>query len=178
MRRSACRRGRHKEYSDRLHRARNNRGRSQAGRRSRHNRDCWPGTEASLGIDLGTGQMADNRLEQRTEIFAPLRQASLPRCQSSIGIEHSEIELIFCRFQIDEKVVHLVQNFFGTRVGAINLVDADNSRQPRFSAFLSTKRVCGSGPSQASTNSSTPSTIESVRSTSPPKSEWPGYRRY
>ena len=42
------------------------------------------------------------------------------------------------------------------------------------SALRSTKRVCGSGPSEASTSSSTPSTIVSERSTSPPKSEWPG----
>jgi hypothetical protein len=37
-----------------------------------------------------------------------------------------------------------------------------------------TKRVCGIGPSTASTSSSTPSTMPSTRSTSPPKSAWPG----
>src|SRR3954453_19395106 len=42
------------------------------------------------------------------------------------------------------------------------------------SALRSTKRVWGSGPSEASTSSSTPSTIVSPRSTSPPKSAWPG----
>ena len=42
------------------------------------------------------------------------------------------------------------------------------------SVLRSTKRVCGSGPSLASTSSSTPSTIVSPRSTSPPKSAWPG----
>src|SRR5215211_5331347 len=42
------------------------------------------------------------------------------------------------------------------------------------SALRSPKRVCGSGPSDASTSSSTPSTIVSPRSTSPPKSAWPG----
>ena len=42
------------------------------------------------------------------------------------------------------------------------------------SALRSTKRVCGSGPSDASTSSSTPSTIVSPRSTSPPKSACPG----
>jgi hypothetical protein len=41
------------------------------------------------------------------------------------------------------------------------------------SAFRSTNLVCGSGPSDASTSSSTPSTIVKVRSTSPPKSAWP-----
>ncbi len=44
----------------------------------------------------------------------------------------------------------------------------------RSSALRSTNRVCGSGPSDASTSSMMPSTIDSVRSTSPPKSAWPG----
>ncbi len=43
-----------------------------------------------------------------------------------------------------------------------------------FRALRSTNRVCGSGPSDASTSSTMPSTIESPRSTSPPKSAWPG----
>src|SRR5918994_1176448 len=42
------------------------------------------------------------------------------------------------------------------------------------SVLRSTKRVWGSGPSDASTSRSTPSTIDSARSTSPPKSAWPG----
>ncbi len=42
------------------------------------------------------------------------------------------------------------------------------------SALRSTNRVWGSGPSDASTSSSTPSTMVSPRSTSPPKSAWPG----
>src|SRR3989304_5695390 len=42
------------------------------------------------------------------------------------------------------------------------------------SACRSTNRVCGNGPSVASTSSSAPSTIVRPRSTSPPKSAWPG----
>src|SRR3712207_8643863 len=42
------------------------------------------------------------------------------------------------------------------------------------SALRSTKRVWGSGPSEESTSSTTPSTIDRPRSTSPPKSAWPG----
>src|SRR4051794_121960 len=42
------------------------------------------------------------------------------------------------------------------------------------SALRSTKRVWGSGPSLASTSRRTPSTIVRPRSTSPPKSAWPG----
>ena len=42
------------------------------------------------------------------------------------------------------------------------------------SALRSTNRVWGSGPSDASTRRITPSTISRPRSTSPPKSAWPG----
>ena len=42
--------------------------------------------------------------------------------------------------------------------------------KPNSNAFPSTKRVCGIGPSKASTNNKTPSAIFKTRSTSPPKS--------
>jgi hypothetical protein len=47
-------------------------------------------------------------------------------------------------------------------------------RSPSASALRVTKRVCGIGPSNASTSRQTESTIFSTRSTSPPKSAWPG----
>jgi hypothetical protein len=46
--------------------------------------------------------------------------------------------------------------------------------RPCCSAFIVTNRVCGIGPSTASTSNSTPSTMPRTRSTSPPKSAWPG----
>src|SRR5580693_8739138 len=45
---------------------------------------------------------------------------------------------------------------------------------PAASVLRSTNLVCGSGPSLASTSSRTPSTMDRPRSTSPPKSAWPG----
>ena len=45
---------------------------------------------------------------------------------------------------------------------------------PILSAFDTTNLVCGSGPSAASTSTSAPSTMLRMRSTSPPKSAWPG----
>jgi len=48
---------------------------------------------------------------------------------------------------------------------------------PAVSAFLSTKRVWGRGPSEASTSNIAPSTMDSARSTSAPKSACPGVSR-
>ena len=45
---------------------------------------------------------------------------------------------------------------------------------PSSSALRITNRVCGIGPSAASTSNTTPSTMRKMRSTSPPKSAWPG----
>ncbi len=47
-------------------------------------------------------------------------------------------------------------------------------RMPRASALVSTNLVCGSGPSAASHSTMAPSTMDRMRSTSPPKSAWPG----
>src|SRR5215211_5031235 len=46
--------------------------------------------------------------------------------------------------------------------------------RPTLRALETTNFVCGSGPSAASTRTSAPSTILRMRSTSPPKSAWPG----
>ena len=46
--------------------------------------------------------------------------------------------------------------------------------RPIFSALPTTNFVCGIGPSAASTSTMAPSTIDRMRSTSPPKSAWPG----
>ena len=47
-------------------------------------------------------------------------------------------------------------------------------RSPSFNALDNTNFVWGSGPSALSTNNTTPSTMDKIRSTSPPKSAWPG----
>jgi hypothetical protein len=66
------------------------------------------------------------------------------------------------------------QHLVGAGVLAVDLVDDHDDGEAALEALRSTKRVCGSGPSAASTSSSAPSAIMSVRSTSPPKSAWPG----
>ena len=54
------------------------------------------------------------------------------------------------------------------------LLTTTRGSSPSSSALRVTKRVWGMGPSAASTSSTTPSTMRRMRSTSPPKSAWPG----
>ena len=58
--------------------------------------------------------------------------------------------------------------------GRSTLLTTSTTGRSALSALRSTNRVWGSGPSLASTSSTMPSTIDSPRSTSPPKSAWPG----
>ncbi|CUO89376.1 Uncharacterised protein [Flavonifractor plautii] len=58
--------------------------------------------------------------------------------------------------------------------GRSTLLTTTMTLWPSSSALLSTKRVWGMGPSAASTSRMTPLTILRIRSTSPPKSAWPG----
>ena len=90
------------------------------------------------------------------------------------GVERRKVGLRVARLELAEEVEHLGEHVVRPRVVAVDLVDDDDDRQAELEAFCSTKRVCGSGPSAASTSRSAPSAIFSVRSTSPPKSAWPG----
>mmetsp|Transcript_17598 Transcript_17598/g.30788 ORF Transcript_17598/g.30788 Transcript_17598/m.30788 type:complete len:256 (+) Transcript_17598:682-1449(+) len=64
--------------------------------------------------------------------------------------------------------------YAGLAAGLSILLTTTRTVSPSASAFLRTNRVCGFGPSAASTRRSTPSTMLSTRSTSPPKSACPG----
>ena len=63
---------------------------------------------------------------------------------------------------------------WGRAPGLSTLFTTKIGFRPRARAFLVTKRVWGMGPSCASISSTTPSTIDKARSTSPPKSACPG----
>ena len=58
----------------------------------------------------------------------------------------------------------------GVQFSLSTLFTTTQGLRPKSIAFCNTKRVCGIGPSNASTSRHTPSAILSTRSTSPPKS--------
>ena len=62
----------------------------------------------------------------------------------------------------------------GRQFGLSTLFTTTMGFRPICRAFCKTNRVCGIGPSKASTKSRHPSAMFKTRSTSPPKSECPG----
>ena len=88
---------------------------------------------------------------------------------------HREVELLVGRAERDEQVEDLVEHLVGRRVGAVDLVDDDDRLAGRSaSALPSTNLVCGIGAFGGVDQQEAPSTIFRTRSTSPPKSAWPG----
>ena len=91
------------------------------------------------------------------------------------AVEHREVELLLGRVERREQVEHLARRpARAARRARSTLLMTTIGFRPILSAFETTNLVCGSGPSAASTSTSAPSTMLRMRSTSPPKSAWPG----
>jgi hypothetical protein len=122
--------------------------------------------------------MLEDGVEQRGHVRAPLLagRALFQRrpAVDARGVDHREVELLVGGAELVEQVERGVDDIVGLAPGLSTLLTTTMGLRPRASAFLVTKRVCGIGPSWASISSTTPSTMDSARSTSPPKSAWPG----
>ena len=95
-----------------------------------------------------------------------------PCSADAYTIEKSSCASVAPNLSKSSKVRSMTQS--GRAPGRSILLTTTIALSPSAKALRVTKRVWGIGPSTASTNSSTPSTIDSTRSTSPPKSAWPG----
>ena len=92
-----------------------------------------------------------------------------------VAVHDRELDLVLVRAEVDEQLVDRVDAPRPARASGRSILLMTQITGSRASSVLrSTKRVWGRGPSLASTRSSTPSTMVRPRSTSPPKSAWPG----
>ncbi len=127
-----------------------------------------------VGVARRMRNRLDDRFEQRLQILARLVDIGGRRAQLRVGVQHRKIELVFAGIEIDEQVVDLVQHFLRARIRTVDLVDDQDRRQLGFQRLAQHVARLRQRAFAASTSSITPSTILSARSTSPPKSLWPG----
>src|SRR5258707_8191538 len=82
-------------------------------------------------IAWGGGNGIDDRLKQRTQIFA--RRSLMHGSGSCLGvrIKDGEIKLLFLGIEINKEVVHLVKNFLRTGIRPVDLINDQNRLQVR-----------------------------------------------
>ena len=77
--------------------------------------------------------------------------------------------------ELDEQVEDLVEHLVGPGVGAVDLVDDDDRPQAALEGLAQHEaRLRHAAPRRRRPAAGTPSAILRTRSTSPPKSAWPG----
>jgi hypothetical protein len=129
--------------------------------------------QGRVRVHFGRRDMLKDRVEQRLVIGRQVgRESGL--LGERVRIQDGELGLAVARAQFDEQVKRSVDRVRRSAFLRSTLLMTTMALCPISSALRRTKRVCGIGPSAASTSRSTPSTIFITRSTSPPKSAWPG----
>ncbi len=117
----------------------------------------------AAGADLRRADVLEHEIEQgRHVVLGALGSGGHPALLGG-AVDDGEVELLVGGVERGEEIEHLVDDLARARVELVDLVDADDGSV-----------VCGIGPSAASTSTIAPSTIDRMRSTSPPKSAWPG----
>ncbi len=63
------------------------------------------------------------------QVFPGLGHGGAGRAQLGVGVQHGKVQLVFDRVQVDEEVVHFVEDLLRARVGTIDLVDDQDGQQ-------------------------------------------------
>ena len=82
--------------------------------------------ERAVGVDLGTGDLLDDQVEERLDVARPRRRVVRREAAPARGENVREVELFFAGAEFDEAVEDLVEDLVGPSVGAVNLVDHDD----------------------------------------------------
>ena len=131
--------------------------------------------EAVTLFVLGRGYVVDDRLEERREVAGGRRRDRARPSLRGHSRRGSERRSGARRRRGRERDSPPLRRPRSTRASGRSTLLMTSTTGRRFSrVFRRTNRVWGSGPSAASTRRITASTMASPRSTSPPKSAWPG----
>ena len=129
----------------------------------------WPSSYSGAGT-CSTSRSSSGRRSVPSGPASSRRPARL-----GVRVDDRELDLLLVGVEVEEQLVDLVHHLrdCARRAGP--------PCSPRGSRAAGARAPCGArsasaaaGPSEASTSRSTPSTIVRPRSTSPPKSAWPG----
>src|SRR5690606_7741287 len=130
--------------------------------------------ERAIQVNAGRRYVVDDGLEQGVHVLVEVLVVHTGNAVQGAGVDDREVQLLLIGTQVVEQVEYLIHTQSGRAPGRSILLITTMGLRPAWKAFWVTNRVCGMGPSIESTTSSTQSTMLITRSTSPPKSAWPG----
>ena len=91
------------------------------------------------GIVGGRGDPLQQRLEQRSEVARELRLVRPRPPEPCVRIDDRKLDLRFVGIEVEEQLVHLVDNLRDARVRPIDLVHDQHDRQLQLERFAQHK---------------------------------------
>ena len=116
----------------------------------------------------------DEEVEQRAEVGAGLRQVAGGGAGLGVGVDDRELDLVVIGAEVDEQVVDRVEDFGRARIGPVDLVERHDHREVAGHRLLEDVSGLGKGSLGRIHQQQHGVDHEEDRSTSPPKSAWPG----
>src|SRR5208337_2151593 len=86
----------------------------------------------AVRVSLRRRNGVDDRLKQKTQVFARRSLMNGSRARLGVRVEDGEVELLFLGVKINKEVVNLVENFLRTGIRPVDLVDDENRLQVGF----------------------------------------------
>src|SRR5437867_449796 len=102
--------------------------------------------EAHRGVEARWRDGGEDRLEERDQRAAGLREVGRRRAGPRVRVEDGELKLVLGRVEVDEEVVHLVEDLGRPRVAAVDLVDDDDGREFGLEGLLQHEPGLGQRP--------------------------------
>ena len=88
------------------------------------------GLQRRVLVVLRRGDPLDHQIEQRLEVGALGALLERRPARPGIGVDDRELDLVVGRVEIEEELVDLIDDLGDARVGAVDLVDHQDHRQP------------------------------------------------
>src|SRR5699024_665170 len=80
----------------------------------------------SINNLFGFGNVLNDSLKKRLEVFIGIFQLITGNAVDSLGIKNRKIELVVCGIEHDKQIEYFVQHVIGARVFSVNFVDNYN----------------------------------------------------
>ena len=131
-----------------------------------------------LGVEVRRGHVLDDRVEEVVDELRPLRGRSVglerrPAVAAG-GVDHREIEGVVVGPEVHQQVEDLVQDLRRPRLGPVHLVDDHDGLEAVRQGLAQDVPGLRHGAVDGVDQQQAPSAMLRTRSTSPPKSAWPG----